>query len=217
MMRRSAFVFLLLALLAALFSFGLVNHIHWLPAQIAFGVCLVFFGITAVLGYTPSHQIRFGKTPAPAPHPSVTAPGSSVMSAPASPAAVSLLYITLGTFGLIWSAAWYWYLRNHPPDSAGPWYPCYGALLTSLSILVIGLCVGQVARAARHAELPPQEATPAVLQSNQNAAARAPVAMPVNPAASAPGAAAPVAMPANPVPGQATRAAPIAAPLGKPS
>jgi uncharacterized membrane protein YtjA (UPF0391 family) len=148
-MRRSAWVFLVIALVAGLFSFGLVNNIHWVPAQIVFGISVVLFGISAVLGYTPSQQIHFGKTAAPAP---ATASRPSLLSNPASPAAVALLYITFGSLGAIWSLDWYWYLRNHVPQYAIMWYICYGALLTSLAFFIIGLAVGRVSRAARAAE-----------------------------------------------------------------
>ena len=61
----SLFSLLLLALtfLAAAFSFGLVHGIRWLPAQIAFGVFLVLFILSALSGYTPSHQVRLPKQP----------------------------------------------------------------------------------------------------------------------------------------------------------
>ena len=49
---------LILTLIAAAFSFGLVNGIRWLPAQIAFGLFLILFILSALSGFTPSHQIR---------------------------------------------------------------------------------------------------------------------------------------------------------------
>lgn len=52
---------LVLTLISAAFSFGLVHGIRWLPAQIAFGVFLILFILCALSGYTPSHQVRLPK------------------------------------------------------------------------------------------------------------------------------------------------------------
>src|SRR5205823_8454952 len=61
-------------------------------------------------------------------------------------------------------------------------YWCFGFFLTGVTLLVIGLALGRIGRAARHAELPPPEVTQAEAQAEQNAAARAPIVAPTNPA-----------------------------------
>jgi hypothetical protein len=124
---------------------------------------------------------------------------------------MALIYITVGALLAVWSGIWYWYMIGHPPDTDVAWYLCYGVLFTGLILLAIGFGVGQIGRAARHAELPPPEATPTEAAVEQNMAARAPVVAPVNPAAVAfPPGTQPVA-PAAYVPGTAPTA-PVARP-----
>jgi len=106
-----------------------------------------------------------------------------ILSKPSSAARTSLIYITIGALVDIWSGVWWWYLRDEAGDvPRGMWYLCIGCLLTGLALIVLGLAVGQIGRSARHAELPPEEVTRASVQAEQNAAARAPVVAPVNPA-----------------------------------
>lgn len=105
-----------------------------------------------------------------------------ILSRPSSAARTSVLYITIGSLTTVWSSIWFWYLREHPPASDIQHYYCLGMLLTGLTVLVIGLALGQIGRAARHAELPPPEVTAIEAQVEQNAAARAPIIAPVNPA-----------------------------------
>ena len=119
-----------------------------------------------------------------------------LMSQPSSAAKTSLAYITIGSLVLVWTAVWYWYLHTNPEDvQMRTWYICYGLLATGAVVLVIGLAVGQIGRSARHAELPPPEATHQEAKIDQTAAAR-PVVVP--PVASAQPGTQPVAAPANP-------------------
>jgi len=111
-----------------------------------------------------------------------------ILSQPSPAARTSLLYITVGALTDIWSGVWYVYLSRNPPENNHLWYFCYGFLLTGLTLVVIGLGIGRIGRSARHAELPPEEVTGAVTQVDENAAARAPIVAPVNPAVSAVGA-----------------------------
>jgi hypothetical protein len=83
----------------------------------------------------------------------------------------------------VWSVIWYAYLARNPPLHDYTWFFCYGFLLTGLTLLVIGLAIGRIGRSARHAELPPEEVTKAEVESQQIAAARAPMMAPVNPGA----------------------------------
>jgi hypothetical protein len=107
---------------------------------------------------------------------------SMILSKPSSAAQISLLYITIGALTDVWSGIWYAYMLHSPPENDFTWYCCYGTLLTGLTLLVIGLGIGRIGRSARHAELPPEEVTPAVAKAEQDAAARAPVIAAVNPA-----------------------------------
>jgi hypothetical protein len=102
-----------------------------------------------------------------------------ILTAPSSAARTALIYITAGALTDVWSGIWFWYLRNNPPANSSTWYWCYGFLCTGLVLLLIGLGVGKIGRAARHAELPPPEVTGAVAKATQTAAARTPVIAPV--------------------------------------
>jgi hypothetical protein len=92
------------------------------------------------------------------------------LSKPSSAASASLFYITLGALMTVWSGIWYIYLRNNPPEHPASHYFCYGFLGTGLVLLAIGLTLGPLSRWARHAELPPTEATPEVPKVQTNAA-----------------------------------------------
>jgi hypothetical protein len=72
-------------------------------------------------------------------------------------------------------------MTGHPPENAATWYWCYGFLLTGLALLVIGLAIGPIGRAARHAELPPAEVTPAETNIQRTAASHPPAAVPLQP------------------------------------
>jgi hypothetical protein len=76
----------------------------------------------------------------------------------------ALVYVTVGGLLLVWSAIWFWRLNQTEVDANNiKWYFCYGFLLSGLVLLLIGLTVGQIRRAAaRRAEpLPPQTFDPA--------------------------------------------------------
>jgi hypothetical protein len=106
----------------------------------------------------------------------------AMLSKPSAAARTSLIYITVGALTIVWSAIWYVSLRNNPDVRPSTWYFCTGFFLTGVTFLVIGLALGRIGRAARHAELPPPEVTAAETNVAQNAAARAPIIAPVNPA-----------------------------------
>ena len=80
-------------------------------------------------------------------------------------------------------AIWYLYLRNtEPHENQSLYYWNAGLTLTGLTLLGIGFGLGRIGRAARHAEMPPPEATEPAANAEQLAAARAPIMAPVNPA-----------------------------------
>jgi hypothetical protein len=62
------------------------------------------------------------------------------------------------------------------------YYICAGLFLSGVVLVTIGVAVGHIGRAARRAEIPPPEVTGAVIGVDQQAAARAPIVAPVNPA-----------------------------------
>ena len=131
-----------------------------------------------------------------------------LMTQPSSAAKMSLAYITLGALLIVWTTIWYFYLRANPdgvPDRT--WYINYGLLASGVVFLIIGLAVGQIGRSARHAELPPPEASRQEAKIEQTAAAR-PVVVPPVASAQPPGTQ-PVATPANP----AQPAAPVNQPV----
>jgi hypothetical protein len=100
-----------------------------------------------------------------------------------SPSArISLAYITGGALIQVWSWLWFLWLHRHPPASDGPWFVCYGLIFTGVVLLVIGLSLGAIGRAARPAEVLSHEITPVVAQPGQNLVVPAPVVA-VNPAA----------------------------------
>jgi hypothetical protein len=107
----------------------------------------------------------------------------AILSKPSSAARMALMYITLGSLILVWSAIWYWWLMDTSYEGTVYRYVCTGLLLTGGVLLFIGLALGRIGRAARRAELPPAEVTPAAAQIDQTAAqaaaVNAPVAAPV--------------------------------------
>jgi hypothetical protein len=130
-----------------------------------------------------------------------------LLSRPSAAARTALIYITLGSLIVIWSAIWFVYLKNSTDVKDSTWYFCTGFFLTGLTVFVIGLALGRIGRAARHAELPPPEITLTEASVDQNAAARAPLVAPVNPVGQA---LAPVGTAA--VPGQVVGTVPPPAP-----
>lgn len=108
-----------------------------------------------------------------------------LLSNPSFAAKTALTYITIGALTDVWAGVWYSYLRRQPADAvdAGHWYICCGLLLTGAVLVLIGILVGRIGRAARHAELPPPEATHAMAVTDQNAAAHGATPPPPNPPA----------------------------------
>jgi len=86
----------------------------------------------------------------------------------------------VGTLIDIWTIV---ALVFYPPESDWSKFLVVGFLVTGFALLAIGLFLGPIGRAARHAELPPAEVTAAVSHAEQTAAAHPPVVMPINPAA----------------------------------
>ncbi len=96
-----------------------------------------------------------------------------ILSHPAFGPRASLVYITVGCLLDVWVAVWYFaFVRNgSEPLSSTTQFWLLGLFLTGLTLLIIGLLLGQIGRAARKAELPPPEALAAEARIQQSAAA----------------------------------------------
>jgi hypothetical protein len=92
----------------------------------------------------------------------------------------AVTYVTIGALTLVWSGIWYVYVLNEPTHGETTLYWCYGFLLTGLTLVLIGLAIGWVARIRRPdraAEAPRAEGASA------EAPATAPTLAPAIPAA----------------------------------
>jgi hypothetical protein len=135
----------------------------------------------------------------------------AMLTKPSAAAKMALAYITIGSLMLVWTGVWYAYLYRHPAPNEYTYYLCTALLLTGGTLLVIGLGVGHIGRAARRAEMPPPETMPTVAQTDQVAAATGgPSPQNVQPGAPA-ASTNPVATPAQPVQAVPVAPRPIAA------
>lgn len=80
-------------------------------------------------------------------------------SKPSMAARMAIIYITIGALLGVWSGIWYFYLKRHD-GSELLFYWCYGFFFTGLTLMIIGLALGRIGRAARHAEAPPDSPVP---------------------------------------------------------
>jgi hypothetical protein len=92
-----------------------------------------------------------------------------------SAARTALIYITAGALTVIWTGVWYLYLHNNPPETNGVYYLCGGLLITGLTLIVIGFGLGRIGRAARHADMPTEIASPVAVIPATPVATQAPV------------------------------------------
>jgi hypothetical protein len=76
-----------------------------------------------------------------------------VHNKPSAAARMALAYITLGALTVIWTGVWWAYLRTQEVASVNPYYYCVGLMLTGFTLLVIGLALGRIGRAARPADV----------------------------------------------------------------
>jgi RsiW-degrading membrane proteinase PrsW (M82 family) len=115
-----------------------------------------------------------------------------LLSKPSNAAKAAVKFITIGALIAVWSGIWFYYMNKHSPSSDLAWYFCLGFMLTGLVLLVIGLAIGQIGRAARNAELPPPEVVDAVASAEVTGAIRAPIVTSVAQATPIDGSAIPV-------------------------
>src|SRR6266704_540924 len=103
-----------------------------------------------------------------------------ILSKPSGAFPIALVYITAGTLIVIWTVvSWLFY----PPETNWSKFLVAGFMVTGIALSVIGLLLGEIGRAARHAELPPTEVTPAVEVPEQKAAENPPPVVPATAAA----------------------------------
>ena len=109
----------------------------------------------------------------------------AILSKPAFGPAASLIYITSGTLLDVWTVVWYLAFGRGEPMTSTAWFWLAGLFMTGLVLVVIGVLLGQIGRAARKAELPPTEVVGAEAQI-QNTAAAAPHPVMQQPVGAAP-------------------------------
>ncbi len=69
-------------------------------------------------------------------------------------ARMAVIYVTIGALLDVWTTIWYIWMNRHGTETDGPYFWCYGFFFTGLTLMIIGLALGQIGRAARHAEAP---------------------------------------------------------------
>ncbi len=122
-----------------------------------------------------------------------------LLTQPAFGPKLSIGFITGGALLDVWMLVWRATLARSPLTAEGSfWF--WGLLLTGLTLILIGAFLGSIGRAARRAELPPDEATPAEANIQTTAAAQPDVVAPATaaPVASPAGGTQPGAIPAQP-------------------
>jgi hypothetical protein len=111
----------------------------------------------------------------------------AVLSYPSFGPRTAIWYVTVGLLVDVWTAVWY-FAFGRPAGESLSNTTCFwlaGFFLTGLSLIGIGLFLGRLGRAARRAELPPEDAMALEGHIQQTAAANpSPVvaSQPVNPA-----------------------------------
>lgn len=127
----------------------------------------------------------------------------SMLTNPAFGPKVALIYVTVGAMIDVWTAVYYFaYGRSRMSDGTGDdnttWFWVVGFFLTGLVLIILGLVLGPLGRAARESELPPKDSVREEAQIQNQAAANP------NPmvAAQAVGMAPTAAVPAMPQPVQ---------------
>ena len=128
----------------------------------------------------------------------------SMLTNPAFGPKVALLYVTAGALIDVWAAVYYFaYGRSkmnddNPSDDNTTWFWVAGFFLTGLVLIILGLVLGPLGRAARESELPPKDASREEAQIQSQAAANPNPAVAGQAVGMAPAAQVPIA-PAGPV------------------
>jgi hypothetical protein len=117
-----------------------------------------------------------------------------ILTQPAFGPRTALIYVTVGALIDVWTLVWY-FTRDYELSRSG-YFWVIGFLLTGLTLIILGLLLGRIGRAARQAELPPEPALRAEAKIQETAAANPPPTV-VSPAQGAAPAVAPAVAPAN--------------------
>jgi hypothetical protein len=67
-------------------------------------------------------------------------------------ATTALIYLTVGALTVVWTIIYYIWLRRHDGTEA-QFLWCYGFFFSGIVLMVIGLALGRIGRAARAAEV----------------------------------------------------------------
>jgi hypothetical protein len=140
-----------------------------------------------------------------------------VHNKPSAAARMALAYITVGALTVIWTGVWWAYLRTQEVASVTSYYYCVGFMLTGFTLLVIGLALGRIGRAARPADVGGIEVPSHGTKPDETVpVTAAPPPPPAPPATSAPAAIPAVVVPINPSAGNGLPAVVPTSPGGVP-
>jgi hypothetical protein len=92
-----------------------------------------------------------------------------VLSTPSFGPRTAITYVTVGLLVDVWTGVWFWAF-GRPATNTG-WFWLAGFFLTGVCLIVVGLLLGPLGRAARRAELPPGESFGAEVAIQRTAAA----------------------------------------------
>jgi hypothetical protein len=97
----------------------------------------------------------------------------AMLSKPSFGPRTAIIYITAGALIDVWTIVWYFaFIRPNPAAmTQNTQFWLWGFFLTGLTLILVGLFLGHIGRAARRAELPPPETTSAEAQIQETAAA----------------------------------------------
>lgn len=97
----------------------------------------------------------------------------ALLSKPSFGPRTAIIYITVGALIDVWTAVWYLAFARPGQGTitSNTQFWLWGFFLTGLTLILVGLFLGQIGRSARRAELPPPETTPAEAQIQTTAAA----------------------------------------------
>jgi hypothetical protein len=83
-----------------------------------------------------------------------------LLSQPAFGPRTAIIYITIGSLIDVWTAVWYFtFARDDTGNiSRNTWFWLVGLFLSGITLIVIGILLGEIGRSARKAEMLPREA-----------------------------------------------------------
>jgi hypothetical protein len=83
-----------------------------------------------------------------------------LLTKPAFGPRTAIIYITLGSLIDVWTGVWYFTFARDDHGNIGrnTWFWLAGLFLTGITLIVIGILLGEIGRSARKAEMAPAEA-----------------------------------------------------------